>query len=79
MEMVVEPLEIELGLYLMVYSLRGVGHIVEYNLDRYLHMQKVELGMGSSPGTYSRRRRESLYWLALEIVAAPQTKSRCRR
>ncbi len=38
--MVVEFLDIELGLYLMVYSPRGVGHIVEYNLDHYLHRQK---------------------------------------
>jgi hypothetical protein len=68
-EMVVEPLvevveilEMELAWYLMVYPLRGVGHRVEYNLDRYLRMQMVELGMGANPGTYSHRRRESLYW-----------------
>ncbi len=33
----------------MVYPLQGVGQIIEYNLDHYLHMQKVEMGMGANP------------------------------
>ena len=47
----------------MVYSLRGVEHRVEYNLDRFSpHAEGRDRVWVQNPGRYSRYRRESLYW-----------------